>query len=91
MYKGFSDPENQYYDFCNHFGLPTTDTISANAVENTEDAFSDGKDTLLAPLETAGETSGLDEQETKPADVEEVETAGETDDPEDVTEVLTEE
>lgn len=37
---------------------------------------------------------GLDEQETKPADVEEVETAGETvetDNPEDVTEVPIEE
>lgn len=87
-------PENQYYDFCKHFGLPTTDTISANAVENTEDAFSDGAEPRLAPVETAGETSGLDEQGTKPADVEEVETAEEsveTDDPEEVTEVLTEE
>ena len=87
-------PENQYYDFCNHFGLPTTDTIPANAVGNTEDAFSDGTEPRLAPVETAGETSGLDEQGTKPADVEEVETAEEsveTDDPEDVTEVLTEE
>ena len=37
---------------------------------------------------------GLDEQETKPADVEEVDTAGETvetDNPEDVTEVPIEE
>ena len=87
-------PENQYYDFCNHFGLPTTDTIPANAVGNTEDAFSDGAEPRLAPVETAGETSGLDEQETKPADVEEVETAGETvetDNPEDVTEVPIEE
>ena len=84
-------PENQYYDFCNHFGLPTTDTISANAVENTEDAFSDGAEPRFAPVETAGETTGLDEQETKPADVEEVETEGETDNPEDVTEVPTEE
>lgn len=87
-------PHTQFYDFCNHFGLPTTDTIPANAVENTEDAFSDGAEPRLAPVETARETSGLDEQETKPADVEEVETAGETvetDNPEDVTEVPIEE
>ena len=87
-------PHTQFYDFCNHFGLPTTDTISANAVENVEDAFSDGAEPRLAPVETAGETSGLDEQGTKPADVEEVENAEESveaDDPEDVTEDLTEE
>lgn len=87
-------PENQYYDFCNHFGLPTTDTIPANAVGNTEDDFSDGTEAFLAPVETAGETPGSDEQETKTADVEEVGTAGETvetDNPEDVTEVPIEE
>ena len=42
-------PENEYYDFCNHFGIPTTDTISNEVtpmlnLTDSDEIFTDGSD-----------------------------------------------
>lgn len=42
-------PENEYYDFCNHFGIPTTDTVNNEAtpmlnLTDSDEIFTDGSD-----------------------------------------------
>ena len=42
-------PENEYYDFCNHFGIPTTDTVNNEAtpmlnLADSDEIFTDGSD-----------------------------------------------
>lgn len=42
-------PENEYYDFCNHFGIPTTDTVNNEAtpmltLTDGDEIFTDSSD-----------------------------------------------
>ena len=65
-------PHSQYYDICNHFGIPTTDTVedsgSTQSITDgnlTEDIFTDGSTGTVDstfPAETA-ESGQLEEIE----------------------------
>ena len=69
-------PENQYYDFCNHFGISTTDTVNNEAtpmlnLTDSDEIFTDGSDvhenepvlTDPAPAAAESEEAGFENEE----------------------------
>ena len=69
-------PENEYYDFCNHFGIPTTDTVNNEAtpmlnLTDSDEIFTDGSDihenepvlTDPAPAVAESEEAGFESEE----------------------------
>lgn len=69
-------PENEYYDFCNHFGIPTTDTVNNEAtpmlnLTDSDEIFTDGSDihenepvlTDPAPAVAESEEAGFENEE----------------------------
>lgn len=70
-------PENEYYDFCNHFGIPTTDTVNNEAtpmlnLTDSDEIFTDGSDihenepvlTDPAPAVAESEEAGFENEES---------------------------
>lgn len=70
-------PENEYYDFCNHFGIPTTDTVNNEAtpmlnLTDSDEIFTDGSDihenepvlTDPAPVVAESEETGFENEES---------------------------
>lgn len=70
-------PENEYYDFCNHFGIPTTDTVNNEAtpmlnLTDSDEIFTDGSDihenepvlTDPAPAVAESEEAGIENEES---------------------------
>ena len=68
-------PHSQYYDICNHFGIPTTDTVedsgSTQSITDgnlTEDIFTDGSTGTVdstSPVETAEAGQQEETEETE--------------------------
>ena len=69
-------PENEYYDFCNHFGISTTDTVSSETtpmltLSDSDEIFTDGSDvhenepvlTDQAPAVAESEEAGFESEE----------------------------
>ena len=69
-------PENEYYDFCNHFGIPTTDTVNNEVtpmltLTDGDEIFTDGSDiqenepvfTDPAPAVAESEEAGFENEE----------------------------
>lgn len=69
-------PENEYYDFCNHFGIPTTDTVNNEAtpmlnLTDSDEIFTDGSDIQEnepvladpAPAVSESEEAGFESEE----------------------------
>ena len=69
-------PENEYYDFCNHFGIPTTDTVNNEVtpmltLTDSDEIFTDGSDiqenepvfTDPAPAVAESEEAGFENEE----------------------------
>lgn len=70
-------PENEYYDFCNHFGIPTTDTVNNEAtpmlnLTDSDEIFTDGSDIQEnepvladpAPAVAESEEAGFEHEES---------------------------
>lgn len=75
-------PENEYYDFCNHFGIPTTDTVNNEAtpmlnLTDSDEIFTDGSDihenepvlTDPAPAVSESEEAGFESEEPDPEEI----------------------
>ena len=69
-------PHDQYYDFCNHFGIPTTDTVNNEVtpmltLTDSDEIFTDGSDiqenepvfTDPAPAVAESEEAGFENEE----------------------------
>lgn len=70
-------PENEYYDFCNHFGIPTTDTVNNEAtpmltLTDGDEIFTDSSDIQEnepvladpAPAVAESEEAGFEHEES---------------------------
>lgn len=70
-------PHDQYYDFCNHFGIPTTDTVNNEAtpmltLTDGDEIFTDGSDIQEnepviadpAPAVAESEETGFENEES---------------------------
>ena len=70
-------PENEYYDFCNHFGISTTDTVSSETtpmltLSDSDEIFTDGTTvsegepvfTDPAPAVAESEEAGFENEES---------------------------
>lgn len=70
-------PENEYYDFCNHFGIPTTDTVNNEAtpmlnLTDSDEIFTDSSDIQEnepvladpAPAVAESEEAGFEHEES---------------------------